>query len=182
VKACAHKTAGSTNDHPGTTSRGPDGGDPSQTAVPRNTNAAALRFAQTELKHGVHETGGANSGPKVSQYLKNAGIGGPAPWCAAFVKWCLNKAGFTFPSGAWASCQTYINEAAKPHGVMFKVSHADAHPGDLIVFGGEHIAMVESSHNGVITYVGGNQSDAITRKSISSAGGSYTIVRPRAQH
>jgi len=36
---------------------------------------------------------GSNWGPKVKEYLNSTGINFPAPWCAAFVNWCLNTLG-----------------------------------------------------------------------------------------
>ena len=36
---------------------------------------------------------GSNWGPQVKSYLASTGIDFPAPWCAAFVQWCLNKIG-----------------------------------------------------------------------------------------
>lgn len=36
---------------------------------------------------------GSNWGPKVKEYLSSTGIDYPAPWCAAFVQWCLVQKG-----------------------------------------------------------------------------------------
>ena len=176
VKACGSGSGGSGNAH------GP-------LVIPKGSsvNAAALKFAETELKNHVHEIGSSNTGPKVSAYLKAAGTSPGQPWCAAFVHWCLVKAGFKFPNtGGWAACSTYLAEAGKPHGAFFKVGHSEAKPGDLIVFGGDHIAMVESNHNGVLTVVGGNQSypgtgGGVTRVTHPVSATNYTIVRPRTQ-
>lgn len=41
----------------------------------------------------VEEPLGSNWGPKVKEYLASTGINFPAPWCAAFVNWCLNQIG-----------------------------------------------------------------------------------------
>lgn len=41
----------------------------------------------------LEEPIGSNWGPKVEQYLRSSGIDYPAPWCAAFVNWCLNQIG-----------------------------------------------------------------------------------------
>lgn len=50
----------------------------------------ALHVARSQ--DSVREAG-TNWGPKVSLYLRLAGIFSPAPWCAAFVTWCLVEAG-----------------------------------------------------------------------------------------
>ncbi|MGE4191683.1 MAG: hypothetical protein AB7G12_17495 [Thermoanaerobaculia bacterium] len=47
---------------------------------------AALACALGEAARGVRESGGANRGPDVTAYLKNAGINVPAAWCAAYVQ------------------------------------------------------------------------------------------------
>lgn len=52
----------------------------------------ALGYALAELDKGVREVGGENCGPRVREYLKNAGINVPAPWCAAFTYFCIDKA------------------------------------------------------------------------------------------
>jgi uncharacterized protein (TIGR02594 family) len=52
----------------------------------------ALFVARSQQKEGVKEIGN-NWGPVVKMYLAVAGIGSPAPWCAAFVTWCLLEAG-----------------------------------------------------------------------------------------
>jgi hypothetical protein len=57
------------------------------------------------------------------------------------------------------------------------VPGGQARPGDLILFGNAHIGMVKSNKGGHITYVGGNQSDAVTEGQVPAHGAS--IVRPK---
>jgi hypothetical protein len=45
---------------------------------------------------------GSNWGPEVSQYLAAVGVKSPAPWCAAFVKWCFDKASIRTTITAWS--------------------------------------------------------------------------------
>jgi hypothetical protein len=62
----------------------------------RNASLAdrALHVARSQERENVQEIPrGSNWGAKVQMYLKLAGILGPAPWCAAFVTWCLVEAG-----------------------------------------------------------------------------------------
>lgn len=47
---------------------------------------AALAVAIGEAANRVAEVGGQNDGPRVREYLANAGISVPAAWCAAFVQ------------------------------------------------------------------------------------------------
>ena len=58
------------------------------------------------------------------------------------------------------------------------VKNSKAKPGDLILFGNDHIGMVRSVSNGKINYVGGNQSDAVTQASVSVSD-SVDVVRPK---
>lgn len=51
----------------------------------------ALKYAMRELERGVEEEGD-NWGPSVQGYLEAAEISVPAPWCAAAVQWCAEKA------------------------------------------------------------------------------------------
>jgi hypothetical protein len=51
----------------------------------------ALYYAKSEI--GVQEVPkGSNSGPEVKAYLASVGINTPAPWCMAFVYWCVSRA------------------------------------------------------------------------------------------
>ena len=108
-----------------------------------------LGVALAEADHKVREEGGNNNGPRIRQYLDNAGIAVPAPWCAAFVQYCSDVAarglGVPNPLDAVkleALVQSYADEFA--HQVVDPWS---ARPGDLVCFsfGGErwdHIGVI----------------------------------------
>lgn len=51
---------------------------------------------------GVREATGKNDGVRVEMYLKHAGVPKGSAWCAAFVKWCLDKAGIKNTITAWS--------------------------------------------------------------------------------
>ena len=111
--------------------------------------SVTLGVALAEADHHVREEGGNNKGPRIRQYLDNAGIAVPAPWCAAFVQYCSDVAarglGIPNPLDAVrleAYVQSYADEFA--HAVVDPWS---ARPGDLVCFsfGGErwdHIGVV----------------------------------------
>ena len=61
----------------------------------------ALGVAIGDLARDVREYGGDNRGPEVSEYLRNAGIGVAAAWCAAAVQF-------------WGDKAARINEASNP--------------------------------------------------------------------
>lgn len=54
-------------------------------------NLAALSYARDELKKEVNEER-PNWSPEIEAYLEEAEIYVPAPWCAAFVNWCVRQA------------------------------------------------------------------------------------------
>lgn len=52
---------------------------------------------------GVSEATGRNDGPEVESYLASVGLRRGAPWCAAFVSYCLQKGGYTqAPRSGWS--------------------------------------------------------------------------------
>jgi len=52
----------------------------------RALNVATYQLGNAEIPHG------SNWGKHVEKYLKSVGIAVPAPWCMAFVYWCVNEA------------------------------------------------------------------------------------------
>ena len=52
---------------------------------------------------GVRELTHRNDGPEVERFLAHVGLKKGAPWCAAFVSYCLHKAGYTdAPRSGWS--------------------------------------------------------------------------------
>ncbi len=52
---------------------------------------------------GVHEATGHNDGVEVERYLASVGLRKGAPWCAAFVYYCLSEGGYTeAPRTGWS--------------------------------------------------------------------------------
>lgn len=80
-------------------------------------SAIGLKAIPVALKEvGVKEIpAGSNWGPRVSQYLRAAGINFPAPWCAAFVTWVLKRIGYTVTTPGPASVESWVVWAQK-HG------------------------------------------------------------------
>ena len=64
----------------------PDVQQPIMTLSERALNVAVYQLGNAEVPHG------SNWGPAVEKYLKSVGITFPAPWCMAFVYWCVNEA------------------------------------------------------------------------------------------
>jgi len=51
---------------------------------------------------GVRERTGNNDGPEVEEFLSHEGLGKGYAWCAAFVSFCLDSAGFKNTITAWS--------------------------------------------------------------------------------
>lgn len=137
--------------------------------------AAALGWAKSTL--GTAETAGANRGARVDQWEQRFGLKGQ-PWCAVFTSIAATKGGMPktgrTPSVAAVRAQAQAGSAAYHRGF---VQPQKARAGDLILFGNDHIGMVESVGAKGITMIAGNDSDRVQRRTV--AFGSGDIVRPK---
>ena len=119
----------------------------------------ALPIAKSQL--GVTEQPpGSNDGPQISMYRSAvAGSYAGAPWCAYFVSWCAAQAGAPLGStGQGLGSVAEITDWAKSTGRFTETPQ----PGDLILFGTEHVGIVESVNpDGTLTTVEGNTSNGV---------------------
>ena len=126
--------------------------------------ARALAAATGEL--GVaEEPPGSNDGARIADYRSAvAGAYGGAPWCAYFVSWAAAQAGA--PIGDAGEGLGSVEEIAAWAGRTGRLLPAGAapNPGDLILFGGRHVGLVESVNpDGSLTTIEGNKDDAVRR-------------------
>ncbi len=116
---------------------------------------------------------GSNESPAIAQYRSaTAGAAPGEPWCAYFASWAAQQAGE--PIGAqgqglgsvsaiWSWAQSAGRAVANGPGVVPK-------PGDLIVFGGEHVGIVKGVlANGQIQTIEGNYENKVAAN-VRSAG------------
>jgi hypothetical protein len=121
--------------------------------------AAETQIGQTE------QPPGSNESPAIAAYrAATAGAAPGAPWCAYFASWAARQAGE--PLGAqgeglgsvpaiWSWAQSTGRAVANGPGVTPK-------PGDLIVFGGEHVGIVRGVlPNGNIQTIEGNYENKV---------------------
>jgi cell wall-associated NlpC family hydrolase len=130
--------------------------------------AAALKTAESQL--GVKEEG-TNTGAKVDEYLKAAGVGPGNPWCASFVTWALAQNGHKMDGSGWAAVQTWVRNAEAGKNDLRVVSADQARPGDIVTYdwGGQedfgsdgHIGFLKSEvKDGKFTALEGNNHDAV---------------------
>jgi hypothetical protein len=66
---------------------------------------SALAYAQLKQPLEIQP----NAGPYVDKFLQTVNISQPAPWCAAFVSYCLDAAGASLPVVRSASSRAFIN-------------------------------------------------------------------------
>lgn len=144
-----------------------------------------LGVALAEADHKVREEGGNNRGERIREYLTNAGIAVPAPWCAAFIQYCSDVAarhlGVSNPLDAVqheALVQSYY-DALAPQGL---VDPDMVEPGDLAIFQfpngpdrWNHISIVSQPPNedGIFWSCEGNTGDVDQRD------GDGVYVKPR---
>jgi hypothetical protein len=116
---------------------------------------------------------GSNEGPAIAQYRSaTAGAAPGEPWCAYFASWAAHQAGE--PLGAqgqglgsvsqiWSWAQSTGRAVANGPGVVPK-------PGDLIVFGDEHVGIVRDVlPSGQIQTIEGNYENKVAAN-VRSAG------------
>jgi hypothetical protein len=142
-----------------------------QTPGPR-----ALAFAQQEIGQ-AEQPPGSNDSPRIAEYRTATAGSGIGPWCAYFVSWAAKNAGAP------------LGEAGQGFGAVSAVSSwaqrtgrwnpaASGQPpqaGDLIVWGGQHIGIVESvDADGKIHTIEGNSSNMVTRRTHDASGDGAT--------
>jgi CHAP domain len=136
--------------------------------------AGALQAAQAEV--GVTEQPpGSNDGPRIAEYRQATAGSGVGPWCAYFVSWAARQAGTPLgEQGQGFGAVSAVWDWASRTGRAVPAG-STPQPGDLIVWGGRHIGIVESvGADGSINTVEGNSSDAVSRRTYGADGGGAT--------
>jgi hypothetical protein len=145
-----------------------------QGAGGRIVAAAQSQLGQSE------QPPGSNESPAIAEYRgATAGATPGAPWCAYFVSWAARQAGEPIgPAGQglgsvseiWSWAQSTGRAVANGPGV-------EPQPGDLIVFGGEHVGIVrEVLPDGRIATIEGNFENRVSAN-IRSPGEASGYVR-----
>jgi len=114
------------------TSTSSSSGSSEETSIKGASPAAQKLVSFAESQKGVKQ-----GSAKELAYARLAGISGGEAWCAAYVTWVLAKVGIAPPSGP-ASVADWENWSG---GKNIGTDLANARPGDLLRFGGEHLAI-----------------------------------------
>jgi hypothetical protein len=116
---------------------------------------------------------GSNESPAIAEYRSAVAGSAPGePWCAYFASWAARQAGEPIGSGGeglgsvsaiWSWAQSSGRAVVNGPGVVPK-------PGDLIVFGGEHVGIVRGVlPNGQVQTIEGNYENKVSAN-VRSAG------------
>jgi hypothetical protein len=120
---------------------------------------------------------GSNDSPRIAQYRQATAGSGVGPWCAYFASWAARQAGV--PLGdqghGFGSVSDVYSWAQKTGRAIPNGAGVHPQPGDLIVWGGEHIGIVQSvDPNGTIHTIEGNSSDKVSQRTYGPDGGGAT--------
>ena len=153
------------------------------TATAAVANRPAGSVGQAIVNAALPEVGvseqppGSNDSPRIAQYRQATAGSGVGPWCAYFASWAARQAGVPIGDqgqgfGSVSDVYAWAQKTGRaiPNG-------ADVHPqpGDLIVWGGEHIGIVQSvDANGSIHTIEGNSSDKVSQRTYGADGGGAT--------
>jgi hypothetical protein len=138
----------------------------STAATGSDTGARIVAIAESQIGQ-TEQPPGSNESPAIAQYrTATAGAIPGAPWCAYFASWAARQAGA--PIGAhgeglgavsevWSWAQSTGRAIPNGPGVV-------PQPGDLIVFGDEHVGIVKDVlPNGDIQTVEGNYENKVAQ-------------------
>ncbi|MDX6729885.1 MAG: hypothetical protein QOK49_4690 [Baekduia sp.] len=131
-----------------------------------------VALAQGEIGQ-TEQPPGSNESPRIAQYRQATAGSGVGPWCSYFVSWAAQQAGVPLGEagqgfGAVSAVSAWAQRTGRftPAGAGTVPS-----PGDLIVWGGQHIGMVESvDPDGKIHTIEGNSSNMVTRRTHGADG------------
>jgi len=135
---------------------------------------AMVNLARQEV--GVAEQPpGSNDSPRIAQYRQATAGSGVGPWCAYFCSWAARESGVPLgDAGHGFGAVSDVWSWAQRTGKSVPAGSTPA-PGDLIVWGGRHIGIVESvDANGSIHTIEGNSSDKVSRRTYGPDGGGAT--------
>ena len=133
-----------------------------------------LAAAQAELGQ-AEQPPGSNDSPRIAEYRTATAGSGIGPWCAYFVSWAAKQAGAPVGEqgqgfGAVSAVMAWGERTGRslPAG-------STPQAGDIIVWGGRHIGIVEAVlPDGRIQTIEGNSSDQVSRRTYGPDGGGAT--------
>jgi CHAP domain-containing protein len=151
-------------------------------AAPLGWNQAAggspgqrmLAAAQAEVGQ-AEQPPGSNDSPRIAEYRSATAGGGVGPWCSYFVSWAARQAGAPVGEQGQGFASVSALYAWGERTGRALPAGSTPQPGDIIVWGGRHIGMVENVlPDGSIQTIEGNSSDQVSRRTYGPDGGGAT--------
>ena len=126
---------------------------------------AAVAAARTQVGQAEFPPG-SNESPRIAEYrgaVQGAVVG---PWCADFASWCAAQAGAPLgENGEGFQSVGALWEWAEGSGRAIPADEGSPQPGDLIVWGSDHVGLIESvDPDGTIHTIEGNSSDQVAQR------------------
>ena len=136
-----------------------------------------VAIAQRELGQ-VEAPPGSNDSPRIAEYRTATPGSGVGPWCAYFASWVARQAGV--PLGEQGQGFGRVDDVAawaqRTGRAQSPAAGYTPKPGDLILWGGRHMGMVESvGPDGTVTTIEGNSSDSVARRTYGPGAGGATL-------
>jgi hypothetical protein len=140
-----------------------------QAAFPGSTASTAgldtVAIARTQVGQAEFPPG-SNESARIAEYrsaVQGAVVG---PWCADFASWCAAQAGIPLgENGEGFQSVEAIWSWAEASGRAIPASEGSPAPGDLIVWGSDHVGIIESvDPDGTIHTIEGNSSDEVAQR------------------
>jgi CHAP domain len=138
--------------------------------------SGALAAAQGEVGQ-AEQPAGSNDSPRIADYRTATAGSGVGPWCAYFVSWAAAQAGTPLGEAGqgFGSVSALYDWAQRTGRATPAGPGVRPNPGDLIVWGGRHVGIVESvDADGSIHTIEGNSSNAVSRRTYGPDGGGAT--------
>ena len=137
-----------------------------------------VQLAQAELGQ-AEQPPGSNDSPRIAEYRTATAGGQRGPWCAYFVSWAAKQAGAPVgEQGQGFGAVSAVMDWGQRTGRALPAG-STPQPGDIIVWGGRHIGIVEAVlPDGRIQTIEGNSSDKVSRRTYGPDGGGATGLRP----
>jgi len=156
-----NQASGSSTLLPGASPLAPGAAGASSPAALAAVAAARTQVGQAEFPPGSNES------PRITEYrsaVQGAVVG---PWCADFASWCAAQAGIPLgENGEGFQSVGAIWEWAEGNGRAIPADEGSPAPGDLIVWGSDHVGIVEAvDPDGTIHTIEGNSSDEVAQRS-----------------
>jgi hypothetical protein len=144
------------------------------------TGQSMVALAEGEVGQ-AEQPPGSNDSPRIAQYRSATAGAGVGPWCAYFTSWLAQQSGAPLGESGqgFGSVSALYGWAQRTGRAVPAGPGAVPQAGDLVVWGGEHVGVVESvGADGSVHTIEGNSSNAVTRRTYGpDAGGATGYVR-----